>query len=113
MTKEQLRARLGVNIQKERIARRISRAALGKKIGVGAGTVGLMERGDRGVTFLTLYKLADVFEIPIDAFFYDTGTPSKEDSEARKRKGLANMLTGLSEKQLDFVIQTVKGIREF
>lgn len=112
MTKEELRARLGANIQKQRIVRRMSRSALGKKLNVAVSTIGLMERGERGVTFLTLYKLADVFEVPIDVFFYETGSYAYEDSKRRKLKGLANILTGLSERQLDYVTQMVKGIRD-
>jgi len=110
MTKEELRIRLGANIQRERKARRMSRAELGKHLNIVEGTVGLMERGERGATFLTLYKLADIFEVPIDAFFY--GMQTNEDAAGRRRKSLTNMLTGLSEKQLEYIIQMVKGIRD-
>jgi len=113
MTKEQLRIRIGENIMKQRVARKISRVALGKKMKVSAGTVGLMERGSRGATFLSLYKLADIFEVPIDAFFYDDSGNTNDESLSRKRKSLANLITGLPEKHLDYMIQMAKGLREF
>ena len=115
MTKERLRAIIGENIRNERISRNISIDELAEMLDLTSGFVGLIERGQRGTTPNTLYKLADVFSMSIDSFFHDKAKPSlsmgEEYSPSAKRKKIESLISGLTEKELDFTISILKCLR--
>lgn len=114
MTKDRLRMIIGENVRNERTARNISMDELSEMLELSPGFVGLIERGHRGTTPITLYKLADVFGISIDELFY---SPSLSFSEERAPKDQANrkkidsLIVDFSEKELEFVVSVLKGVR--
>ena len=69
MTKKALRTIIGENIRQERMARNISLEELAAILGLTSGFVGLIERGQRGATPITLLKLSTAFGLPVDRFF--------------------------------------------
>ncbi|MCL2399075.1 MAG: helix-turn-helix transcriptional regulator [Defluviitaleaceae bacterium] len=118
MTKERLRIIIGENIRTERIARNISIDELAELLELTSGFVGLIERGQRGTTPNTLFKLADVFGTSIDSFFYRENSSSlsfaeeSENGKKVKRKKLKSLISDFSEEEIDFVIRVVKGVRQ-
>jgi len=117
MTKWRIRAIIGENIRNNRIARDISIDELAELMGLTAGFVGLIERGHRGTTPYNLLKLSEVFGVSIDSFFYSAEASSLKLGEEYaskgdiKRKKAESLISGFSDKELDFVISMLKGIR--
>jgi len=118
--KEELRAIIGANIRRERKLRGISIDELGSMLELSPSFVGLIERGYRGATSVTLLKLSDMFEIPIDAFFYHQGDYCQKWAEGKKsavmstdikRQKLAFLTSDFSDIELDYIISSVKGLR--
>ncbi len=118
MTKEKLRVLMGENIRNERTARNMSIDELAEMLELTSGFVGLIERGRRGATAYTLFKLSEIFNISIDNIFArasDRQMRFAEESEpqnadTRKRK-INNLMNGLTNDELEFVISTIKGIK--
>ena len=115
MNKLKLRIIIGENVRKERLARGISIDELADLLGLTPGFVGLIERGQRGATPITLFKLSNVFGTPIDKFFYHTQDflPSLVETplDQLKREKIASLTSDFSDAEVDFVIATVKGLR--
>ena len=110
MTKERLKIIMGENIRRERIALGMSIDELAQLLALTPGFLGLIERGERGVTPYNLFKLADIFGLPTDKFFYRIQSDSSTEVEGRRRK-IYCLTTGFREKELNFVIQVIKGVR--
>ena len=114
MNKFKLRIIIGENVRKERLARGISIDELADLLGLTSGFVGLIERGQRGATPITLYKLSTVFGTPIDKFFYPSeDLPSLVEAPSKhiKREKLASLTSDFSDTEVNFVITVVKGLR--
>jgi len=115
MNKLMLRLIIGENVRKERLARGISIDELADLLSLTSGFVGLIERGQRGATPSTLFKLSNVFGIPIDKFFYHTedSLPSLVEipSKQVKRERLNSLTSDFSDAEVDFIISVVKGLR--
>ena len=115
MTKERLRIIIGENIRNERIARSISIDELAEMLELTSGFVGLIERGQRGTTPITLFKLADVFGLSIDSFFYNDNNISLGEEMISKsqvkRKKIESLISDFTEKELDFTISILKSLR--
>jgi len=119
MTKVILRAKIGENIRKERQARNMSIEELAELLELTPGFVGLIERGRRGATAYTLYKLSDIFSIPIDTIFSKTSVRSSDrkpdDKKANgaktKRTKVSSLISDFTETELDFIISMVKNMK--
>ena len=115
MTKERLRIIIGENIRNERMARNISIDELAEMLELTSGFVGLIERGQRGTTSCTLYKLAEVFDISIDTLFYrseDSALSLSEEPKGQvKRKKINSLISDFSDRELDFLIAVIKNLR--
>lgn len=117
MTKDRLRSMMGENIRNERMARNMSIDELAELLELTSGFVGLIERGRRGATAYTLFKLSDIFGMPIDNIFYrpDNESLSVEEESNReiksKRNKIASLIADLTESELDFIIRTIKGVK--
>lgn len=117
MTKEQLRCIIGENIRNQRMARDISIDELAEMLDLTSGFVGLIERGHRGTTPITLFKLSDVFSLSIDSFFHKKEESSLSMAEEyvsknqTKRKKIDSLISDFSERELDFVIAMLKYLR--
>ena len=107
---------IGNNIKSERILRRMSRDELAEIMGLTVSHMGLIERGVRGATAVTLEKLSQVFDVPIDTFYAEPGAHKltlREDGNDRQnisRKKIASLLTRLTDEEHEFVIHIIKGL---
>ena len=117
MTKTQLRYIIGENIRSVRMSRNMSIDELADMLELTSGFVGLIERGQRGATPITLLKLADVFGTSIDTFFFRSSGDSmsisfaEEPETLSKRKKIFSLISDFSVAELSFVIQMVKSLR--
>lgn len=107
---------IGQNIRIEREVRNLSRDELAEILDLTTSHMGLIERGERGATGVTLMKLSRALDKPIDDFFYDSKDSAlvREDSnddklEANRRK-IASLVTYLTENELNFLTDIIKGI---
>ena len=112
MTKKQVDALLGQNIRKARTACGLSTEELSELIGCTPGSVGLMERGKRGATTLTLAKLSEIFGHPPGDFFKNNQEeePINETQKARKR--LLSLINDFTEDELGLAAYIIKGLRQ-
>ena len=119
MTKAGLRTKIGENIRNERQARNMSIDELAELLELTPGFVGLIERGQRGATAYTLFRLSAIFSVPVDAIFTQRlNRPDEEVLEDIRASGaksrrikITSLINGLSESELDFVIQMLKGMK--
>ena len=120
MTKVVEKARLdeviGRNIRLEREARRLTRDELAEMMELTTSHMGLIERGERGATAVTLSKVSRAFDLPVDHLFSSprqSGLTSKEDDNSGPqvaRKKVQSLITCLNETELNFLVHTIKGI---
>ena len=106
---------IGKNIRSEREARKITRDELAEVIDLTTSHLGLIERGERGATPVTLEKLVRAFGITIDSLFIDTGKAisARERREKTKdtySKKVSTLISHLSESELELLSHTIKGI---
>ena len=115
MTKENLKQIIGENIRKERISRNISVEELAEMLGLTAGFLGLIERGLRGTTQMTMFKLAGIFDVPMDTLFYGKDSPNPGFGDRYKNllsiKKLASLTSDFTEREMEFIIAMVKNLR--
>ena len=112
MTKERLRFVIGNNIRNVRVARDMSIDELSELLDLTSGFVGLIERGQRGATAYTLYKLSDIFNIPVDDIFAEN-IKLAEDSDSAvkvKRSKVISLLHNLSCAELDYLAESIKNL---
>ena len=120
MTKVVEKARLdeviGKNIRLEREARKLTRDELAEMMELTTSHMGLIERGERGATAVTLSKISRAFDIPVDHLFSSPQagglTVREEDNSGPQsaRKKVQSLITCLDEAELNFVVHTIKGI---
>lgn len=107
---------IGMNIVAERKSRNISREELAGMMELTASHLGLIERGERGMTAVNLSKLSKFLDIPVDRLFENskhTDTAVNETYDAAVdtgRKKIQSLASCLEATELDFVIHTIKGI---
>jgi len=109
VTKEEVRSMVGVNIRNERHNHSLSIEELSELLDITPGFLGLIERGERGATPHNLLKLANVFDSPIDRFFYHDQREAISKS-AILRKKLTALTTNFTENELDFTIVVIKAM---
>ena len=113
--KTRLDKTIGRNIRHERELRRITREELAEIIDLTTSHLGLIERGERGATPVTLEKLVRAFNISIDNLFIEKSkiTPIREKRELSSdlyHKKVSTLISHLSEKELELLSHTIKGI---
>lgn len=117
MTKERLKKIMGDNIRNERVSRNMSIDEMAELLELTSGFVGLIERGRRGATAYTLFKLSDIFGMPIDDMFINTEGYAAKVSEDKsspirsKRAKINSILYDLNESELDFIIAIIKELK--
>jgi len=113
--KKRLDKIVGANIRKEREARRITRDELAEVVDITSSHLGLIERGERGATPVTLEKLTQAFNISLDSLFSETSKAFT----AREKRGpktnayyqkVCTLITQLDEPELKMLTYTIKGI---
>ena len=118
-TRIRINAIIGHNIRSKREAIEMSRDELAKALGVSVSHIGLIERGERGATAVTLEKLSRVFNTPIDNFFIASDNMSitiHEDGYdssgilATIRQKISSLITHLDEDELKLLVHVIKGV---
>jgi len=104
ITKGQLRIIMGNNIRKTRVERHIARDELAMLLGLSSGLLGLMERGDRGVSALSVLKLADIFDLSTEHFFRHDRSATF-DKHTERRKKLYAFTGNFTDGELDLIIE--------
>ncbi len=115
MNKGSLKKAIGENIREARIKKDMSIDELSELLELSPGFVGLIERGQRGATAYTLYKLSEIFQTKIDNFFSGSSQPVslKEENPVNvKREKVQTILYGLNTAELDFVIDMIKNLKQ-
>lgn len=114
--KIQLDEVIGKNIRTERQARSLSRDELAEMLELTTSHMGLIERGERGATAVTLAKLSRVLQMPVDNFFSaPLASNAREDREGSKsaaKKKINSLIVNLSEAELTFVVHVIQGINK-
>lgn len=115
MTKEAIRKAIGARIRDERLARNMSTDELAKLLSLSPGFIGLIESGRRGATVYNLYRLANVFDVPISTFFPGETVVKDKKSETTlinaRRAKLSSLVSDLDESEISYVINAVKEIK--
>jgi transcriptional regulator with XRE-family HTH domain len=65
-----LKKQVGLAIRDLRLRRGISQEDLAKRAKLARSYLCAVERGDRNLTLLTMFRLADALEVPVDALFH-------------------------------------------
>ncbi|MCL2571296.1 MAG: helix-turn-helix domain-containing protein [Defluviitaleaceae bacterium] len=116
LEKDRLDEIIGKNIRLERELRRLSRDELAEMMDLTSSHMGLIERGERGATAVTLSKLSRAFDIPIDHLFASpkaNGMSVREADEAApqaSKKKIQSLMTCLDESELEFIVHSIKGL---
>lgn len=105
---------IGGNIRTERELRGITRDELAEFIDLTVSHLGLIERGERGATPVTILRLVRAFDISIDSLFVERGKGliAKETKSASSAgiKKVSTLMTYLNDTELEFVAHTIKGM---
>jgi len=113
LEKERLDDIIGKNIRAERQSRNLSREELAEMLDLTTSHMGLIERGERGATAVTLSRLSRVLQMPIDVFFASSNPAAvreeRQNGRAAAQKKIASLITNLTEAELNFVIHTIQG----
>lgn len=106
---------IGQNIRRERELHKMSREELAEALDLTVSHMGLIERGERGATAVTLEKLSHVFNIKIDTLFAEPDKKSlsvkeNDNNIAVNRRKVSALLNRLNEKETEFLVHIIKGI---
>ena len=112
---------IGENIRLERANRNLTIEELAEMLELSASYIGLLERGERCPSLKNLYKLCDLFGCaPNDMLISKKNTSqktllsfaeSKKDAYTNKYNTVLSLLKGMDEDQLDFIISSMKSLR--
>ena len=106
---------IGENIKFERETRGLTREELANMLEVTTAHMGLMERGERGATVVTLTRLSEIFDVSVDSLLSTSANRNLSLREPRRatedeRKKIASLITQLTESELGFLVQVIKGV---
>ncbi len=93
-----------------RIKNKITIERLSEIIGVSTSFVGLVERGDSGISIENLYKLSQVFGVSVDYLLTGEAT-SKAESDVPKFDILKAALYDYTEDELSFLLDLAKFLK--
>ena len=114
--KDRLDKTIGHNIRREREQHNMSREELAEALDLTISHMGLIERGERGATAVTLEKLSRVFSIQVDILFAEPDKKSlsvreeREDNLSANRRKITSLVTRLDERETDIVIHLINGL---
>jgi len=105
---------VGENIRREREARKLTRDELAEVVDLTTSHLGLIERGERGATPVTLEKLVNAFGITIDSLFIESrrAVPTREacNDKSPYYDKVCTLMSHLSDSELRCLTYTIKGL---
>ena len=105
---------IGSRIKSERVKRKMSTEDLAECIGITPSYVGLIERGQRGTNINLLLKFSHIFNISLDEIITykkrSVMCENKNDDYKSKLLAAESLLRALDEKELNFVMSTIKNL---
>jgi len=105
---------VGGNIRREREARKLSRDELAEVVDLTTSHLGLIERGERGATPVTLEKVVKAFGITIDSLFTESrkavSAREKRDNRSPQYDKVCTLMSYLTDSELRFLTYTIKGM---
>ncbi len=60
---------VGDNVKRQRIAAKITQAELANRVGVDRAYISGLEQGQRNITVISLWRVAEALDVPIKLFF--------------------------------------------
>jgi len=82
---------------------------LANLLGHTPSSIGLIERGERGATAYTLYKLTEIFDVSSDDFLRG-GEPKLKRSPIREK--LTGLMSDFTDEEVKFITHVVSGVRD-
>lgn len=111
ISKRQFDSIIGTNVRELRVARKMTTEDLAELLNVTPGSIGQLERGDRGTSGLTIRKLADIFGVSVDVLYYGTKIiPLESNYQEIQMKTLAAYARNLSEDEMECLICVAKNL---
>ena len=111
INKRQFDSIIGSNVRELRVARKMTTEDLAELLNVTPGSIGQLERGDRGTSGLTLRKLADIFGVSVDVLYYGTKIISLESNyQEIQLQTLAAYARNLTEDEMECLISVAKNL---
>jgi len=114
MEKKDLPSIIGNQIRKKRLEHGMNITELANLMEISQSYLGLIERGERGVTAYNFYKLSEIFDVPVDDLFLDLDIPLQIDDPKNiikyKMKKAASLINSLNEKELDFLLKMIRAM---
>jgi len=109
MSRKQFDKIVGENIRKKRRAFGLTLTELAKTLEVSTAAVGLTERGERGATSFTIYRLSHIFDVSTDYFYQgideESPVPTHRKTQLKKLDAFVSKLT---ESELNYLILMAK-----
>ena len=104
---------IGANIMVQRQLRKIRREDFARLLDLAPSHLGLIERGERGATPVTLERIVRAFGITIDSLFDEHGrNEEKDDNQGVYYKKVSALITDLTDPELKILSHTIAGILE-
>lgn len=102
---------VGENIRKQRQQNHLTLEALARFLGITPGFLGLIERGNRGLSFKNLVKISEILNVSIDTFFEDSNAQIDKNDIVDKASGtkikIMKKLEGMNENELHFILKMI------
>ena len=109
MNTADLRKQTGQRIKKIRSDLDIPRDYLAELLDISVGALGMIERGERGLTLCNLIKLSDVFSVSVDNILSrERKMPSLEMNNQHVK--ILGYVSNLTEDELNFVVDIMKSL---
>lgn len=107
MNKHKLKKIMGKNVRDLRESRDISIEELAELLSLTPGFVGLLERGERGLTAYNIMQISNIFNISPDIIFkcdsFEDGSLSEPNERKLALEKVVILTKNLSKKELDFL----------
>lgn len=100
---------IAVRLRELRLENKITIERLAEMVGVSTSFIGLVEKGDSGISIENLYKLSQVFRVSVDYIL--TGKADREYNYYSKFDQLNTALFDYSDEELNFLISLSKFLK--
>jgi len=110
--KDRLDKIIGRNIQTQRQLRKIKRDDFAKLLGITTSHLGLIERGERGATAVTLERMMHAFGVTVDSLFAEHSKGKDDNGRGVYYKKVSTLITNLTDPELIILSSTIAGIMD-